>query len=90
VVEKPALQADVVFHLAAHANIRTSLVDHRRIYDNNLIGNLNKFNLEKIIRHSAIIVMNIRKFEWVNASAWRTVFPYEFQERPALNECLRS
>jgi UDP-glucose 4-epimerase len=32
---------DVVFHLAAHANIRSSLADHRADLENNLIGTLN-------------------------------------------------
>ena len=32
---------DVVFHLAAHANIRSSLTDHRVDLENNLIGSLN-------------------------------------------------
>jgi UDP-glucose 4-epimerase len=32
---------DVVFHLAAHANIRQSFADHRADLDNNLIGTLN-------------------------------------------------
>jgi UDP-glucose 4-epimerase len=32
---------DVVFHLAAHANIRQSLVNHRADLDNNVIGTLN-------------------------------------------------
>jgi UDP-glucose 4-epimerase len=32
---------DVVFHLAAHANIRRSLADHRADLDNNVIGTLN-------------------------------------------------
>ncbi|HEV2118500.1 MAG TPA: NAD-dependent epimerase/dehydratase family protein [Candidatus Bathyarchaeia archaeon] len=32
---------DVVFHVAAHANIRTSLVNHRADLDNNLIATLN-------------------------------------------------
>lgn len=32
---------DVVFHLAAHANIKTSLADHRADLDNNLVGTLN-------------------------------------------------
>ncbi len=32
---------DVVFHLAAHANIRTSLVNHKADLDNNLVGTLN-------------------------------------------------
>lgn len=33
--------SDVVFHIAAHANIRTSLVDHRADLDNNLVATLN-------------------------------------------------
>ncbi|HEV2139018.1 MAG TPA: NAD-dependent epimerase/dehydratase family protein [Nitrososphaerales archaeon] len=32
---------DVVFHMAAHANIRTSLVDHMADLQNNLIGTMN-------------------------------------------------
>jgi len=32
---------EVVFHLAAHANIRSSLVDHRVDLNNNLVGTLN-------------------------------------------------
>lgn len=32
---------DVVFHMAAHANIRESFADHRADLDNNLIGTLN-------------------------------------------------
>ena len=32
---------DVVFHMAAHANIRSSLADHRADLNNNLIGTLN-------------------------------------------------
>jgi UDP-glucose 4-epimerase len=32
---------DVVFHLAAHANIRKSLANHRADLDNNLVGTLN-------------------------------------------------
>jgi UDP-glucose 4-epimerase len=32
---------DVVFHLAAQANIRKSVIDHRSDLDNNLIGTLN-------------------------------------------------
>src|SRR5487761_37073 len=32
---------DAVFHLAAHANIRTSLVDHTADLQNNLVGTLN-------------------------------------------------
>ncbi|HYB45420.1 MAG TPA: SDR family NAD(P)-dependent oxidoreductase [Nitrososphaerales archaeon] len=40
---------DVVFHMAAHANIRKSLVDHRVDLENNLIGTLNL--LEGMARH---------------------------------------
>jgi len=40
---------DVVFHLAAHANIRTSLVDHRADLDHNVIGTLNI--LEGMVKH---------------------------------------
>ena len=32
---------DVVFHLAAHANIRVSLADHKADLDNNLVGTIN-------------------------------------------------
>lgn len=32
---------DIAFHMAAHANIRESLADHRSDLDNNLIGTLN-------------------------------------------------
>ena len=32
---------NVVFHLAAHANIRTSLIDHKADLDNNLVGTIN-------------------------------------------------
>lgn len=32
---------DVVFHMAAHANIRESLADHRSDLENNLIGTIN-------------------------------------------------
>ena len=32
---------DVVFHMAAHANIKESLVDHKADLENNLIGTLN-------------------------------------------------
>ena len=48
-VEKLVSQVDVIFHLAAHANIRTSLVDHRADLDNNLIGTLNI--LEAMTKH---------------------------------------
>jgi UDP-glucose 4-epimerase len=40
-VEKVIAGKDVVFHIAAHANIRTSLVDHQVDLNNNLIGTLN-------------------------------------------------
>jgi len=49
VVEKLVAQAEVVFHLAAHANIRKSLADHRADLDNNLIGTLNI--LEAMAKH---------------------------------------
>jgi len=40
---------EVVFHLAAHANIRASLVDHRADLDHNIIGTLNI--LEGMLEH---------------------------------------
>ncbi|MCL5788523.1 MAG: NAD-dependent epimerase/dehydratase family protein [Candidatus Marsarchaeota archaeon] len=40
---------DVVFHLAAHANIRTSLVNHRADLEHNLVGTLNI--LEAMLHH---------------------------------------
>ncbi len=40
-VDKVTKGKDVVFHLAAHANIRTSLVDHKVDLDNNTIATLN-------------------------------------------------
>lgn len=40
---------DVVFHMAAQANIRKSLVDHRSDLDNNLVGTLNV--LEAMIKN---------------------------------------
>jgi UDP-glucose 4-epimerase len=40
-LEKPFKGHDVVFHMAAHADIRESLIDHRSDLDNNLIGTLN-------------------------------------------------
>jgi UDP-glucose 4-epimerase len=40
---------DVVFHLAAHANIRESLADHRSDLENNLIGTINI--LESMIKN---------------------------------------
>jgi len=41
---------DVVFHMAAHANIRTSLIDHEADLDNNLVGTLNI--LEAIVKNN--------------------------------------
>jgi UDP-glucose 4-epimerase len=41
---------DTVFHMAAHANIRTSLKDHRADLENNLIGTLNV--LEAMLENS--------------------------------------
>lgn len=41
IVEKVVSGKDVIFHIAAHANIRTSLVDHKADLDNNVIGTLN-------------------------------------------------
>jgi len=40
---------DVVFHMAAHANIRESLADHRSDLENNLIGTINI--LESMIKN---------------------------------------
>jgi UDP-glucose 4-epimerase len=40
---------DVIFHLAAHANIRKSLVDHRVDLDHNLVGTINL--LEGMVEH---------------------------------------
>jgi len=48
-VEKLLEGKDAVFHLAAHANIRTSLVDHRADLDHNLVGTLNI--LEGMAKH---------------------------------------
>jgi UDP-glucose 4-epimerase len=48
-VDKAVKGKDVVFHFAAHANIRTSLVDHRADLDNNVIATLNV--LESMIKH---------------------------------------
>lgn len=52
---------DVVFHLAAQANIRKSLVDHKSDLDNNLVGTLNI--LEAMIKN------NIRDFVFASTSA---------------------
>ncbi len=41
VVNEALPGVDAVFHLAAHANIRTSLVDHRADLEHNLIATLN-------------------------------------------------
>ena len=40
---------DVVFHLAAHANIRKSLVDHKADLEHNLVGTINL--LEGMVEH---------------------------------------
>jgi UDP-glucose 4-epimerase len=40
---------DAVFHMAAHANIRTSLVDHKADLENNLTGTINL--LEGMVKH---------------------------------------
>jgi UDP-glucose 4-epimerase len=40
-VEKLVDGCDVIFHLAAHANIRTSLKDHKADLEHNLVGTLN-------------------------------------------------
>ncbi len=52
---------DVVFHFAAQANIRKSLVDHKSDLDNNLVGTLNI--LEAMIKN------NIRDFVFASTSA---------------------
>lgn len=41
--------SDVIFHMAAHANIRKSLVDHRADLDHNLVGTINL--LEGMLEH---------------------------------------
>jgi UDP-glucose 4-epimerase len=48
-VDKLVEGKDAIFHLAAHANIRISLLDHRADLDNNLIGTLNI--LEAMSKH---------------------------------------
>lgn len=48
-VEKLVSDRDTIFHLAAHANIRTSLVDHTADLQNNLVGTLNI--LEAMAKH---------------------------------------
>jgi UDP-glucose 4-epimerase len=48
-VEKMVEGNDVIFHLAAHANIRTSLVDHRADLEHNLIGMINL--LDGMVKH---------------------------------------
>jgi UDP-glucose 4-epimerase len=52
---------DVVFHLAAQANIRKSLVDHKSDLDNNLVGTLNV--LEAMVKN------NIHDFVFASTSA---------------------
>lgn len=48
-VEKLTRNKDAVFHMAAHANIRTSLVDHMADLENNLVGTINL--LEGMVRN---------------------------------------
>lgn len=48
-VEKLTRGKDAVFHMAAHANIRTSLVDHMADLENNLVGTINL--LEGMTKH---------------------------------------
>jgi UDP-glucose 4-epimerase len=70
---------DVVFHLAAQANIRKSLIDHRSDLDNNLIGTLNVMD--------AMIKNGIRDLVFASTSAVygeatlrptpETYFPYQ-------------
>jgi UDP-glucose 4-epimerase len=52
---------DVVFHLAAQANIRKSVIDHRSDLDNNLIGTLNILD--------AMLKNNIRDLVFASTSA---------------------
>jgi len=49
-VEKLVEGNDVIFHLAAHANIRTSLVDHKADLEHNLVGMINL--LEGMLKHN--------------------------------------
>ncbi len=49
-IEKLIAGNDVVFHMAAHANIRESLSDHMSDLENNLIGTINI--LEAMIKNS--------------------------------------
>jgi len=48
-MEKVVAGNDVVFHMAAHANIRRSLLDHKADLDNNVIGTINL--LEGMLKH---------------------------------------
>jgi UDP-glucose 4-epimerase len=50
VLQKLLKGCDTVFHMAAHANIRTSLRDHKADLENNLIGTMNI--LEAMISNS--------------------------------------
>jgi UDP-glucose 4-epimerase len=52
---------DVVFHLAAQANIRKSLIDHRSDLDNNLVGTLNVMD--------AMIKNNVHDLVFASTSA---------------------
>jgi len=47
--EKIVAGNDVIFHMAAQANIRKSLVDHRGDLDNNLVGMINL--LDGMVKH---------------------------------------
>lgn len=60
-VEKLVAGKDVVFHLAAHANIRTSMADHTVDLRNNLVGTLNI--LEGMVQH------NVRDLVFASTSA---------------------
>jgi UDP-glucose 4-epimerase len=48
-VDRLVAGKDAIFHLAAHANIRTSLVDHKADLENNLVATLNI--LEAMSKH---------------------------------------
>ncbi|MGI0084751.1 MAG: NAD-dependent epimerase/dehydratase family protein, partial [Nitrososphaerales archaeon] len=48
-IESLVAGKDAIFHLAAHANIRTSLVDHTADLENNVVGTLNI--LEAMVKH---------------------------------------
>ena len=48
-VENVVKGNDVIFHMAAHANIRTSLVDHRADLEHNVIGTIHL--LDGMVKH---------------------------------------